>query len=112
MATSSKLYEDGSDQKCSESCGLRYGLSDEFEHSIIDEHKIKTSKAQIKSQIFHNWKEKGKYKHMMKDVILKTFDEESEKKIFRKFRKFPKVPKINLPEWRRFFLENPQDQKI
>ena len=84
MATSSHPYEDCSDQKCSESCGLRFGLSDKFEHNIIEQQKIKASKAQIKSQIFHNPKENAKYKHMMDDVILKTFDEESEKKIFRK----------------------------
>ena len=84
MASSSHPYEDSSDPKCPESCGLTYGLSDKFEHNIIEQQKIKASKAHIKSQIFHHPKEKEKYKHMMDDVILKAFDEESEKKIFRK----------------------------
>ena len=84
MASPSKPTEDGSDKNCVETCNLKYGISNTFNENVRDQLKVKASKAQIKPQLFEDPNEESKYNHLMDDIMLKTFDDESEKKIFRK----------------------------
>ena len=84
MASSTPNIEDGSDTNCKESCGLKYGISQNFHQNVIEQQKTKASKAHIQPQIFDDPNEQEKFKHMMHDVVLKTFNDEFGKKIFKK----------------------------
>ena len=84
MASSTSNIQDGSDTKCKESCGLKYGISQNFHQNVIEQQKTKASKALIQPQIFDDPNAQEKFKHMMHDVVLKTFNDEFGKKIFKK----------------------------
>ena len=71
---------DSSDNKCVESCNLKYGVSEVFNQNVDEEQKVKQSKAHSKTQIFDDQTEQVKFDHLMVDVLLKTFDDDSEKK--------------------------------
>ena len=84
MASPSHPNEDGSEENCVISCNLKYGISETFNQYVTREQNLKAFKTNVPPQIFNDPIDQSKYSHMMKDVMFKTFDDESEKKIFRK----------------------------
>ena len=84
MASTSSPIQAGSDAKCLDSCNLKFGISESFNENLQSRQKVSASKVGIQPQIFTDPKEQAKYNHVMGDDILKTFDDDSEKKIFRK----------------------------
>jgi len=84
MASHSNPTVIGSDRNCVKSCNLKYGISDIFNQNVAQQQKIKQPKAHIKLQLFDDQTEQAKFDHLMDDVLLKTFDNESEKSILQK----------------------------
>ena len=84
MASSYPQIEDISDKNCERSCNLEYGISENFNQNVIQQQYIKASKAHIQPKLFDDPKEQANHTHMMDDVMLKIFDDLSEKKIFQK----------------------------
>ena len=84
MASCCGQAKDGSDKMCVESCGLKYGISEVFNQNVVEQQKVKQSKAHIKPQIFDDQNEQTKFDHLMNDLLFKTFDNDSEKKILQK----------------------------
>ena len=80
----SPQMKDISEKNCETVCNLQYGISEVFNQKVMEQQKVKASKAHIKPKIFDDPTEQANYCHMMDDVILKTFDDPSEKKIFQK----------------------------
>ena len=73
-----------SDMKCEKSCGLQYGVSETFNQIVLEQQKIKRSKANIKPNTFDDPKDEIYYRHMLQDIMIKIFDSDDEQKIFRK----------------------------
>ena len=84
MASLSQPLEDGSDEKCVDSCNLKYGISEAFNKTVIEQQKVKESKAHIIPKFFNDPREVAKFNHLMKDSLFKTFVDVSEKQIFQK----------------------------
>ena len=84
MASKLPQINTGSQSQCEESCNLRYGISQTFVQNVTKQQKIRALKANNLPQVFDDPKEQMKYNHLMGDDILTTFDDESEKKIFKK----------------------------
>ena len=85
MATSlSSQIEPGSDRNCLSSCHLELGVSEIFNLNVVEQQKIKVLKSHLKPQIFDNSKDQVPFIHLLDDVIFKTFDDLSEKRVFRK----------------------------
>ena len=84
MASRSNPIVIGSDRNCVKSCNLKYGISDVFNQNVAQQQKVKLSKAYIKFQMFDDPTKQAKFDHMMGDVLLKTFDDNSEKNILQK----------------------------
>ena len=84
MASHSNPTVIGSDRNCTKSCNLKYGISDVFNQNVAQQQKVKQSKAHIKVQMFDDPTEQENFDHMMDDVLLKTFDDNYEKKILQK----------------------------
>ena len=83
MASSSSHKHILSDSNCEKSCRLQYGISESFNHILLEQQKIKASKSHIQSKIFDDPNDKNFYRHMLDDVMFKTFDDPTEQKIFR-----------------------------
>ena len=73
-----------SDSNCEKGCGLQYGISQAFDQVVLEQQKVKASKSQIKPQTFDDPNDQNYYKHMLEDVMVKTFTDDDEQKIFRK----------------------------
>ena len=84
MASTSSPIQAGSDAKCLDSCNLKFGISESFNENLQLRQKVSASKVSVQPEIFTDPKKQAKYNHMMGDDLLKTFDDESEKTIFRK----------------------------
>ena len=84
MASHSNPTVIGLDKHCAKSCNLKFGISDKFNENVFQQQKIKQSKAHIKPQMFDDQDEQTKFDHMMDDVLLKRFDDQSEKDILQK----------------------------
>ena len=84
MASLPHPIEDGSDQNCVESCNLKYGISETFDKTVLEQQNIKVSKLHIIPKFFTDARDVAKFNHLMKDPLFKTFDDVSEKQIFRK----------------------------
>ena len=82
--TSSPAEPDLSDKNCEKTCGLQYGISQVFDQNVLKQQKIRASKAHVKPNTFTDRKDKKYYRHMLDDVMLKTFNSDDEQKIFRK----------------------------
>ena len=76
--------DDGSDRECKKSCSLEYGISEVFTRNVIEHQKSKPSKLRNQPQIFDDPKDQENNNHMMGDELLTTFNDESDKEIFRK----------------------------
>ena len=84
MSNQFKSFKQGSDKNCVKSCGLQYGISDVFDQIVLEQQKVKASKSQIKPQTFDDPNDQKYYDHMLEDVMVKTFTNDDEQKIFRK----------------------------
>ena len=84
MASPIDPTEDGTDKNCLEYCKLEFGISEVFNKNVIEQQKLKAVKSRIKPKIFDDPNDDSKFELITNDVIFKTFDDESEKKIFRK----------------------------
>ena len=74
-----------SDKNCSKSCGLQYGISEVFNQNVIEQQTVRYSKFPSKMpQTFDDPNEQRYYRHMLEDVMLKSFNSDEEQKIFRK----------------------------
>ena len=66
------------------SCRLQYGLSTEFDRIVLEQQNVKASKAHIQPNIFDDPDDQELYSVMTDDVMVKTFDSEDEKIVFKK----------------------------
>ena len=73
-----------SDANCEEGCGLKYGISTEFNRTVLEQQKVKASKIQTQPKTFSSSDDEKIFKHMTEDVMVKIFDAEEEQKIFCK----------------------------
>ena len=72
-----------SDKNCLKTCRLQYGVSEVFEQILQEQQKVKASKSHINPQIFSDPNDQKTYKHMLDDVMIKTFDSPDEETVFR-----------------------------
>ena len=73
-----------SDNNCSKSCRLQYGISEVFIQNVIKQQNVKYSKSHIHPQTFADPNDQKYYGHMLEDVMVKNFSSDDEQKIFRK----------------------------
>ena len=73
-----------SDAYCEKGCGLRYGISEEFNTIVLEQQKFKASKIEIQPKTFLEADDEKIFRHMTEDVMMKIFDAEDEQRIFRK----------------------------
>ena len=52
MAYSAAIHEDSSDKRCVESCNLKYGLSEAFNKTVVEQQLVTAAKVKIIPQIF------------------------------------------------------------
>ena len=96
MASSSVTNEVGSDKNCVESCNLKYGISEAFNKTVIEQQNVKASKAHIIPNLFNDPEEQAKFKHLIKDPLFKILDNGSAKQVFQKAlegmeKNYPKI---------------------
>ena len=84
MASSISQIKSMSDKNCEKSCGLQYGVSEVFEETLCEQQKVKASKSHRSPQLFDKLEDRKLYSHMSSDIMMKIFDSEDEKKVFRK----------------------------
>ena len=84
MASKLPQIKTGSQSQCEKSCNLTYGISQTFSQNVIKQQKARPTQTNNPPQVFDDPNEQMKYNHLMGDDILTTFDDESEKKIFKK----------------------------
>ena len=73
-----------SDKNCLSTCKLQYGISEEFEKILQQQQKVKSSfTTKSQPQIFSDPKDQQVYKHMLNDVLFKTFNSPEEQTILR-----------------------------
>ena len=84
MASKLPQINTGSQSQYEQSCNLRYGFSQTFTQNVMKQQKARSSQTNNQPQVFDDPNEQMKYNHLMGDDILKNFDDESEKTIFKK----------------------------